>query len=157
HRARSSENRNRRLGIVENLDAFRNLDVAHVQRVTNHHVGDVELDTVGDVGRIDFDLQLTQSLIENTALEADAFRDTVQNYRNADCHLLTGNERLEVDVQNLPLDRMALDLANQCLCSSSVEGDLDDSCLCLNVAEQLVEIASVEGQWLGLAAVTVND
>ena len=98
---------------------------------------------IRNVRRIDFDLQLTQGMVENSTLEPHTLRNTGEHDRNTDGDFLTGHERLEIDVKNLTLDRMPLDLANERLRGVSSDCDLDDGALCLNVGEHLVEVPRI--------------
>ena len=68
----------------------------------------------------------------------------------------TGDERLEVDVQNLTLDRVTLDLANERLRRMAANRNFDDRALSLNVGEELVEIARIERERLRIASVSVD-
>src|SRR3954469_25150423 len=111
---------------------------------------------IGNAGWIDFDFDLTKSLVENSALEADALRDSLEHDRDAHRHLLSGDERLEIDVKYLPLDRVPLDLASQRLRGLSAHRYLDHGALGLNGGEHPVEIARVERERLRIAAVTVD-
>jgi len=143
-------------GIVENLYACGKLDVADVERVTDHHVGDIDLDVIGDVRRIDLDLELAERLVENSTLEPHAFRDSAEDDRYVDDDLLAGDERLEIDVKDLALDRMALDLTNERLRSLSTDRHFDDGALGLDVPEHLVEITRVQRERLRIASVAVD-
>ncbi len=60
-------------------------------------------------------------------------------------------------MQDLALDRVPLDFANQRLRYVSTDCHLDDGALGLNVTEHLVEVARVERERLGVAAVSVDD
>ncbi len=52
-------------------------------------------------------------LLEDAARDADAVRHADEHERDVDGDLLAGDELLEVDVQDLLLERVALDLADQ--------------------------------------------
>ena len=127
-----------------------------MERVSNHHVGDIELDVIGDVRRIDLDLELAERLVEHAALEPHAFRNSAEDDRYVDRDLLAGDERLEIDVKNLALDRMALDLTNERLRGLPTDRHLDDGALGLNVPEHLVEIARVQRESQRIASVAVD-
>ena len=81
----------------------------------------------------------------------------VKHDRDADRDLLAGDELLEVDVQDLALERVALDLADQRLGGAAVDRQLDDGALGGDALKQLLELARVERERLRLAAVAVDD
>src|SRR5688572_26984696 len=154
--ARRGENGDRGFRIVEDFHPRRDGKVAHVHRVANHHVGDVQLNAVGNARRIHLDLELAEGMIENSTLEPNPFGYSDEHDRNVDRDFLARHQRLKIDVQNLALDRVALDLANERLGRMSTDRHLDHRALRLNVAEHFVEIACVERERLWIAPVTVN-
>ena len=65
---------------------------------------------------------------------------------NADAHgdLLAGHELLEVDVEDVALDRMPLDLADQRARRGAVHRELDDGAGRRDRAEELLDLARFE-------------
>ena len=101
---------------------------------------------------------LVHRLFEDTAGVANAVRHAGETQRDADGDLLTGDQLLEVDVDDAALERMALDLADQRLrdrCPSTL------SSMTVLPAEMLLrsllDLTGVDGQRLRLAAVAVDD
>ena len=128
-----------------------------MHRVTDDQVRDVDVDVVWDVRRIDFDLDVAHHLLEDAAAKADAFGHAVQHERNADGDLLAGNQFLEVDMQHVPLERVALDLADQRARALAVDVQLDDGAAGGDAAEKLFQVAARYGERLDVARVPVND
>src|SRR5439155_12266022 len=132
--------------VVEHRNTLGQSDVANVQAVTDRDVGDIDVDVVGDSGRIEAEMRLVHDLLENAARVSNAFRDADEAERNADSHLFTGDELLEIDVEHLPLEWMPLDLADQRARHFAVDGQLDNSARRVHRAEELVEVAGIEGK-----------
>src|SRR5687767_12680922 len=110
----------------------------------------------GDIHRIDLDRHLAHDLLDRAAvLHARGGSDQVNRHVHGD--LLTGDELLKVDVQHLALERMALNLANERLGGATAKVELDDGRPRRDRAEQLLELARIEGERRGLAMVTVDD
>ena len=74
-----------------------------------------------------------------------------------DRDLLAGHELLEVDVEDLLLERVTLDLADQRLGRRAAERELDDGAAGGDGREQLLELARLERERLRLAGVPVDD
>jgi hypothetical protein len=78
--------------------------------------------------------------------------------RDVDRHLLARDQLLEVDVEDLTLERVALDLADQRRRRpAAVDAELDDRALRGAGAEQPVEVLLVDRERLRIARAPVND
>jgi ribose-phosphate pyrophosphokinase len=82
--------------------------------------------------------------------------NVVGEVEGSDC-LLTGDELLEVDVENLSLEGMSLNLADQGPGAGAVERELDHCAFGRDPVEQLLELAGVDGQRLRITAVAIDD
>ena len=101
------------LGVVEHRDALGQREIADVEAVADRERRDVDVDVIRDVRRIDAEVHLVHRLLEDAARVANALRDAGEAKRDADRDLLARDELLEVDVQDVALERVALDLADQ--------------------------------------------
>ena len=98
-----------------------------------------------------------QDLLEERAAEAHALGNADEHERDLDGDLLAGDELLEVDVQDLLLERVPLDLADQRLGRRAAERELDDGAAGGDLREELLELARGERERLRLAGVPVDD
>ena len=121
-------------------------------------VGDVDFDVIRDVRRDRPRSRARHHLIEHAAVERERLPDmpmrTIGMFTD---DLLAGHQLLEVDVQDLPLERVTLDLADQRPRRLPVDIELDDCALGRDVLEELLELARVDRERLRLAAVAVDD
>jgi len=92
----------------DRLDALRHRELAHVNRMTDREVFQVDLDELGQVGRQTLDLDLVHRVIHQRRGQLDRRRDflvhEVQRHLHVD--LLVGGDALEVDVIDLLLPRV---------------------------------------------------
>jgi hypothetical protein len=112
---------------------------------------------VGHVRRIDEDFDAVQDLLEQRTAQADAFRNADEHERHFDGDLLAGDELLKVDVQDLLLERMTLDLANERARRAAGERELDDGAARGDRGEELLQLPRRERQRLRLTRVAVDD
>jgi hypothetical protein len=109
------------------------------------------------VCRIHLDLELAQRLVHDRAAGADVGRHADEDERDAHGDGLAGHQLLEVHVQDLALERVALDLADERAAHLAVDRQLDDRALVGDVLQQAIEVAGRDGERLRLAAVAVDD
>jgi hypothetical protein len=117
---------------------------------------DVDVDPVGDVGRVGRDLELARDLLEEAALVAHALGNADERERDAHRDPLAGDQLLEVDVDERAAHRVALDLADERAHRGAAERELEHR-RGGDALEREAEGAGVERQPLRLAAVAVDD
>ena len=141
-RLRRRADADRRAGVVEHHHALGKLDVANVEAVSDRQRGDVDVDVIGNDRRIDANVHLVHRLLEDAARVANALGDADEAQRNADGDLLAGDELLEVDVEDVALERVALDLADERLRDVlPPTRELDDRARRRDLAQELVDVA----------------
>src|SRR6266704_1139212 len=134
----------------------RDVQVAYVQRVADLEGGDVELHAIGNVLRQHLDLDLARHLVEHAAGVAHAVRIARQVHRDLQLDLLRGVDLVEVHVDDVGPQGMALDLADQGLHLLAVHRQLDDGALRLDADERLLERFRLDLERLGFAPVPVD-
>src|SRR3954468_7486195 len=110
---RRGDDRDRGVRVIDDLDAIRHLEIADVERVPDRDVRDIGFDAPRDVDRVDANRELRHHLAQNAAGHPDTLGRAREHDGHVHRHLLAGDELLEVDVQNLLLERVALDLADE--------------------------------------------
>lgn len=128
-----------------------------MNRLANHHVVDVHINVVRDVDRIHFDFEVAQSLVEYAAIDANACRNPHEHDRDANSHLLARDELLEIHMQDLPAERVALDFADQRPGRLAVHDEFHDGVFGRDVFQQPVQLVVVERQRLRCARMAVDD
>ena len=120
-------------------------------------LGDVDLDVIRDVSRVDPDLELSHRLVEHATVHSHAGGNAHEQDREADYHLLSGNQLLEVDVQHAAADRVPLDLANQRTRHRAIDRQLNHRVLGGELFEQSLEVALGNRKGLWLTGVAIDD
>src|SRR5947209_1453594 len=108
------------------LDLVGVREVGYADDVSELEVGDVELKLVGDVGRETLYVDLTDDLIHDAALQADALGDPGEDDGDADGHGLIHGDALEVDVHGGALDGLVLPIHDHGLCGSVSYLEVED-------------------------------
>src|SRR5687768_3917902 len=98
---------------VRDLDSSGKIEIAHVNRAADGQLSDVDFDVVRNVRRVHFDLELACDLVEHSTIESHSCGHSHQHDRNTNGHLLTGDELLKIDVEDLALEGVTLDLPNE--------------------------------------------
>src|SRR5205823_6470358 len=97
-----------RVLIGQELDAARVRQVRNVNKTVQLHVRDIDVQVARNIARQTLDLNLTQHVLEDTALRLHADGNTDQLNRHRHAHRLIHRDSLQVDVQQLALDRLML-------------------------------------------------
>src|SRR5262249_16948596 len=129
----------------------------NVETVADGQRRHVDLDVAGDRRRIDAKMHLVHRLFENTAGIADAVRSADEAERYADGDLFTGDELLEIDVNDAAVHWVTLNLANERLRDGAVDGQLDDGTARRELSKKLLHLAGVDGEGLRLAPMAIDD
>ena len=79
-----------------------------MERLAQLDVADVDVHVLGDVPRVALQVQLMHDLVEDAALEAHALGGAEVDDGDLDRDLLPGDELLEVQVQDVALEGVAL-------------------------------------------------
>src|SRR2546426_8954614 len=111
---------------------------------------------VGNVFGQHLDLDLARHLIEHAAGVADAVRVPHQVDRDLERDLLRRVDLVEVHVDDVGPQRMALDLADQRLHRLAFDRELDDGALRLDALERLLERLGLDLERLGVPPVAVD-
>src|SRR6266545_4775323 len=130
--------------------------VAYVQRVADLERVHVELDAIRDVLREHLDLHLARHLVEHAAGVPHAVRVPHEVHRHLELDLLRRMDLIEIHVNDVGPDGVALDLANQCLHRLAVHRELDDRARGLDPLQRLLERLGLELEGLGVAPVAVD-
>src|SRR5690606_18983983 len=109
-------------------NAFRQLQVAHVQNLADFHLGDVDFDEVRQVLRQagHFGIGQVQVGLATLLLDADGGFLVDQVHRNGGGQLLAGDDALEVSVQNEALGRLTLQRLDHHVLALAIDAQLDD-------------------------------
>src|SRR6266404_3054678 len=153
--ARWHVRRDRQVGVGEDLGVGDG-QVANVQRVTDLERVHVELDAIRDVRRQHFDLHLARHLVEHAAGVAHAVGVSDEVHRHPELDLLRGVDFVEIDVDDVRPNGMALDFANQRLHGLAVHREVDDRARGLDPLQRLLEGLGLELERLGVAPVAID-
>ena len=126
--------------------------------VSDRQRRDVDVDVIGNDRRIDANVHLVHRLLEDAARVANAVGRADEAQRDADGDLLAGDQLLEIDVEDLALERDgAGSRGSACRAVVPSTRELDDGAAAEICVEQLLDVARVERERLRLAAVAVDD
>jgi len=97
------------------LDALRQRQVAHVQRVADREIAEIDLDVLGQVIREARDVELVQDVVHHAALLLHAGRlfGVDESAAAPSCGSLVLRDALEVDVLHCGLKGMHVERAQQ--------------------------------------------
>ena len=128
-----------------------------MQRVADLQRGDVELHAVGDVLGQHFDFDFARHLVEHAAGVAHTVGCSHEVHGDLERDLLVGLDLVEVHVDDVGAERMALDLADQRARFLAVHRQLDERALRLDAGQRFLERERIHHQGLRRAAVAVDD